>query len=221
MARRRRRRPARRRADTHRLRRTRAVPGDGVPALPSSSCTSSRARSSRTKASRSASSPACRASRGPSSTITGQSAHAGTTPMRMRRDPGYAAARIVTFVRDLTAELGEHQVATVGRLDLTPDLVNVVPATATFTVDLRNTDEATLQVAEQRIADELEHVARRRTAWRWQRPLAGALRTGGVRHRHGRPRRGGRDPARDAPRGGCRAVPATTPRCWRGSARRR
>ena len=26
-------------------------------------------------------------------TITGQSAHAGTTPMRMRRDPGYAAAR--------------------------------------------------------------------------------------------------------------------------------
>ena len=92
-------------------------------------------------------------------TITGQSAHAGTTPMRMRRDAGYAAARIVTFLRDLTAELGEHQVATVGRLDLSPDLVNVVPATATFTVDLRNTDEPTLQVAEQRMADELERVA--------------------------------------------------------------
>ncbi|HZB41637.1 MAG TPA: Zn-dependent hydrolase [Ilumatobacter sp.] len=92
-------------------------------------------------------------------TIAGQSAHAGTTPMRMRRDPGYAAARIVTFVRDLTAELGEPQVATVGRLDLSPDLVNVVPALATFTVDLRNTDEPTLQIAEQRMADELERLA--------------------------------------------------------------
>ena len=34
--------------------------------------------------------------------ITGQSAHAGTTPMRLRHDPAYVAARIVTFVRDLT-----------------------------------------------------------------------------------------------------------------------
>src|SRR4029079_19223978 len=92
-------------------------------------------------------------------TIVGQSAHAGTTPMRMRRDPVYAASRIVTFVRDLTAELGDHQVATVGRLDLSPNLVNVVPATATFTVDLRNTDEATLQRAESRLAAELERVS--------------------------------------------------------------
>jgi N-carbamoyl-L-amino-acid hydrolase len=92
-------------------------------------------------------------------TIAGQSAHAGTTPMRMRRDAGYAAAAIVTFVRDLTAELGEHQVATVGRLDLSPDLVNVVPGMATFTIDLRNTDEPTLQDAERRLADELARVA--------------------------------------------------------------
>jgi beta-ureidopropionase / N-carbamoyl-L-amino-acid hydrolase len=92
-------------------------------------------------------------------TIVGQSAHAGTTPMRMRRDPGYVASRIVTFVRDLTAELGDHQVATVGRLTLSPNLVNVVPATATFTVDLRNTDEATLQHAESRLAAELQRVS--------------------------------------------------------------
>jgi beta-ureidopropionase / N-carbamoyl-L-amino-acid hydrolase len=92
-------------------------------------------------------------------TITGQSAHAGTTPMRMRRDAGYAASRIVTYVHDLAAELGEHQVATVGRLELTPNLVNVVPSVATFTVDLRNTDEPTLQDAERRMADELARVA--------------------------------------------------------------
>jgi N-carbamoyl-L-amino-acid hydrolase len=91
--------------------------------------------------------------------LTGQSAHAGTTPMRMRRDPGVVAADIVRFVRDLTTELGGDQVATVGRIELQPNLVNVVPASVTMTVDLRNTDEATLQVAERRLARELEQVA--------------------------------------------------------------
>ncbi len=38
--------------------------------------------------------------------------------------------------------------ATVGRLELTPDLVNVVPARAVMTVDLRHTDEAVLRRAE-------------------------------------------------------------------------
>jgi N-carbamoyl-L-amino-acid hydrolase len=92
-------------------------------------------------------------------TLDGQSAHAGTTPMRLRRDPGVVAARIVTFVRELTGDLGGDQVATVGRLELHPNLVNVVPATVTMTVDLRNTDEATLQVAEARLAAELERLA--------------------------------------------------------------
>jgi N-carbamoyl-L-amino-acid hydrolase len=92
-------------------------------------------------------------------TITGQSAHAGTTPMRMRRDPGYVAGRIVTFVREITRELGGDQVGTVGRFDLVPDLVNVVPASASLTIDLRNTDEATLQVAERRMREALEQFA--------------------------------------------------------------
>ena len=46
--------------------------------------------------------------------VVGQSAHAGTTPMRLRHDPGYVAAQIVTFVRGITAELGGTQVGTVG-----------------------------------------------------------------------------------------------------------
>lgn len=83
-------------------------------------------------------------------TITGQSAHAGTTPMRLRHDPGYVAAAITTGVRSIATEMGGTQVATVGRCDLHPNLVNVVAATATMTVDLRNTDEALLQEAEAR-----------------------------------------------------------------------
>jgi beta-ureidopropionase / N-carbamoyl-L-amino-acid hydrolase len=92
-------------------------------------------------------------------TITGRSAHAGTTPMRLRRDPGYVAAAISTFVRDLTARLGGAQVGTVGRIELRPNLVNVVPASATITVDLRNTDEEVLAAAERAVAGEVDRLA--------------------------------------------------------------
>jgi N-carbamoyl-L-amino-acid hydrolase len=90
--------------------------------------------------------------------ITGRSAHAGTTPMRLRRDPAYVAASITTFVRDLTARYGGAQVATVGRIDLQPNLVNVVPSSATVTVDLRNTDDARLVEAERDLATELDRL---------------------------------------------------------------
>ena len=81
-------------------------------------------------------------------TVTGQSAHAGTTPMQMRRDPLAVAARAIHEVRLIAGYLGAPQVATVGRLDVVPNLVNVVPSHVVFTIDLRNTDEARLKEAE-------------------------------------------------------------------------
>lgn len=83
-------------------------------------------------------------------TISGQSAHAGTTPMRLRKDPGYVAAEIIAGVRAIARQMGGTQVATVGRCEFRPNLVNVVPSTVTMTVDLRNTDEHLLQQAEHR-----------------------------------------------------------------------
>jgi len=91
--------------------------------------------------------------------VTGQSNHAGTTPMNMRRDPGVVAAACIQFARELALELGGTQVSTVGRVNLHPNLVNVVPASATFTVDLRNTDEQTLQEAERRFTEFLAAAA--------------------------------------------------------------
>ena len=82
--------------------------------------------------------------------VVGQSNHAGTTPMSLRKDPGFVAAACAQFARELALELGHPQVATVGRIDLHPNLVNVVAAKATFTVDLRNTDESVLQESERR-----------------------------------------------------------------------
>ena len=91
--------------------------------------------------------------------IVGQSAHAGTTPMRLRHDPVYCAGAIATYVRDLTRHLGAEQVGTVGRLDVYPNLVNVVPARVVLTVDLRNTDDRVLQEAESRLATFLDELA--------------------------------------------------------------
>ena len=85
-------------------------------------------------------------------TVSGQSNHAGTTPMGMRHDAAYVAACIAAHVREVVRDLGGAQVGTVGKIDLYPNLVNVVAASATFTVDLRNTDEAALCLAEDEVA---------------------------------------------------------------------
>lgn len=93
--------------------------------------------------------------------IHGQSNHAGTTPMALRHDPALVAAEITVFLRRLAIEMGGHQVCTVGKVDLHPNLTNVVPARATLTLDVRNTDEELLRAAERRIAARVDEVAER------------------------------------------------------------
>ena len=90
--------------------------------------------------------------------LSGQFNHAGTTPMALRHDAGLAAASVAVSARRLAEELGGHQVATVGKLDLRPDLVNVVAGAAVLTVDLRNTDAAILEDAERRMSLEVDRI---------------------------------------------------------------
>ena len=91
--------------------------------------------------------------------IGGQAAHAGTTPMHLRRDAGYAAAEIAVFVRRLAQGIAGNQKGTVARLELYPNLVNVVAERAVLTVDLRNTDRVRLQEAEQELVAFLDRLA--------------------------------------------------------------
>jgi len=91
--------------------------------------------------------------------LSGQFNHAGTTPMAYRHDAGFAAAQIAVAARALALELGGDQVATVGKLDLRPDLVNVVAGRAALTIDLRNTDGETLVRAERRMAETVDRIA--------------------------------------------------------------
>jgi N-carbamoyl-L-amino-acid hydrolase len=94
--------------------------------------------------------------------IHGTANHAGTTPTRLRHDAGYVACAIVAFLREqVVGGAPETTLATTGSLRLEPDVINVIPRKATFTVDLRDPDEGRLRAAEQRLSDFLAEIAQR------------------------------------------------------------
>jgi N-carbamoyl-L-amino-acid hydrolase len=77
--------------------------------------------------------------------VTGESNHAGTTPMDRRRDALLAAAREVLAVRDsVRSELG-RQVGTVGYVKAEPGAVNVIAGRAEFPVELRDLESEKVQ----------------------------------------------------------------------------
>ena len=94
-------------------------------------------------------------------TIVGQSNHAGTTPMRLRKDPVVVVAEVAKFLHDLALRYGGNQVCTVGKIDVHPSLINVVAAKATMTLDVRNTDEMLLRKAEEEISSFIADIAKR------------------------------------------------------------
>ena len=76
--------------------------------------------------------------------ITGEANHAGTTPMGYRKDAVYAASQMIYEIITLARETGDPLVTTVGKIEARPNIVNVVPGSATFTIDVRHTDEEEL-----------------------------------------------------------------------------
>lgn len=77
-------------------------------------------------------------------TVNGEANHAGTTPMGYRKDAMNAASRMMVAVNDMAVAHGDPLVATVGKVMLEPNTVNVVPGKATFTLDIRHTEKNSL-----------------------------------------------------------------------------
>jgi acetylornithine deacetylase/succinyl-diaminopimelate desuccinylase-like protein len=71
--------------------------------------------------------------------VEGRAGHAGTTPMDAREDALVRAAELVLRVRDAARSI-DGAVATVGRLDVEPGAVNVIPERVTLSVDARAPD---------------------------------------------------------------------------------
>jgi len=84
-------------------------------------------------------------------TVTGRPDHAGTTPMELRKDALAGAAAMVQAIESIARSLGRPAVATVGRLRVEPDQINVVPGRVVFTVDLRHSDLNGRRALEERI----------------------------------------------------------------------
>lgn len=70
---------------------------------------------------------------------TGRPDHSGATPMWLRRDALVAAAEFVTVV-ERRAQMHATTVATVGRLDVSPNSLTTVPGAALLTLDVRDVD---------------------------------------------------------------------------------
>ncbi|EAZ86156.1 N-carbamoyl-L-amino acid amidohydrolase [Bacillus sp. B14905] len=81
-------------------------------------------------------------------TITGQSNHAGTTPMTMRKDPMIVASTIITELHEQLGKIDEQLVFTFGRLNVSPNIHTVIPNQVTFTIDSRHQNPEVMEQVE-------------------------------------------------------------------------
>jgi N-carbamoyl-L-amino-acid hydrolase len=70
--------------------------------------------------------------------ITGESDHAGTTPMNMRKDALFAANNLITEIRKKLSILDQELVFTIGRVNVYPSIHTVIPNKVIFTLEARH-----------------------------------------------------------------------------------
>lgn len=87
-------------------------------------------------------------------TLHGSAGHAGTVPMAMRRDALLAAAGAVQLVDTVARRCGV--VATVGKIEVRPGSLNVIPGRCEFTLDIRSGEDRLRDRALAEIIDGIE-----------------------------------------------------------------
>ena len=73
-------------------------------------------------------------------TVQGESNHAGTTPISMRKDPMFAAANLIVEMQDKLQQLDQSLVYTIGRMNAHPNIHTVIPSHVVFTLEARHHD---------------------------------------------------------------------------------
>lgn len=86
-------------------------------------------------------------------TLTGESNHAGTTPISMRKDSMFAAMQIISILQNKLKQLPEDLVYTIGRINAYPNIHTVIPSHVTFSLESRHQDPTVIQQVEQIIFD--------------------------------------------------------------------
>lgn len=93
--------------------------------------------------------------------LTGETGHAGTTPMSLRRDALAAAAELMGIIEEEAARTGTT-VGTVGWIEAKLGGVNIIPGRVEFTLDLRDIDEKVRDGVEERIRERALETCERR-----------------------------------------------------------
>jgi beta-ureidopropionase / N-carbamoyl-L-amino-acid hydrolase len=75
-------------------------------------------------------------------TVTGMEAHAGPTPMALRKDALQVASRLMQEVVACAGRHPPHGRGTVGMVQVHPNSRNVIPGRVKFSIDLRNASDA-------------------------------------------------------------------------------
>src|SRR5688572_8087130 len=91
--------------------------------------------------------------------ISGQDAHAGPTPMRLRKDALVAASQAVSEINQIAYRYQPNGRGTVGFMQVKPNSRNVIPGEVRFSVDLRHAEDAQLECMEQEMRSACERFA--------------------------------------------------------------
>jgi N-carbamoyl-L-amino-acid hydrolase len=85
--------------------------------------------------------------------VDGEPGHAGTAPLRGRKDAVRAAVRVIGALQELMHDGSDQLRFTVGRIEVAPNSPNTIPARVTFSIDLRHPERAVLDDRGGRIED--------------------------------------------------------------------
>ena len=92
-------------------------------------------------------------------TVTGQEAHAGPTPMPLRKDALVAASRMIQAVHQIGHRYPPYACATVGFIESSPNSRNTIPGSVFFTIDLRHPEDEILTRMNDDVRDECTRIA--------------------------------------------------------------
>ncbi len=102
--------------------------------------------------------------------VAGEAGHAGNTPPQLRRDALCGAAEIVIAVEQ-TMQAEPGLIATVGKLDVSPNVGNVIPGLVTLSYDIRHQDDAVREEAVASLSGQAASICERRGLRHAVRPL--------------------------------------------------
>jgi N-carbamoyl-L-amino-acid hydrolase len=91
-------------------------------------------------------------------TVTGQEAHTGATPMRLRKNALLGAARMIERIDAIALEHAPNAVGAVGMIENKPNSRNVVPGEVFFTIDFRHPDDKVLDIMEAKLRASLAEI---------------------------------------------------------------